>query len=154
MHVDPHQAMREAIDQSLLGAATVQEQQKLREHLAACAPCQEYLNASNRVISGLGGFSFEAGQELQERVMASLALRAQQLAAGKPMPLWLLYLEAILLTTLGCVAAVRFSNLAVAAFHVDPGPLQLGVLALWIVPSVLFCLLFPVVHRLSTVEKG
>lgn len=156
MHVDLHQAMREIIDKSLLGTASLHEQQRMREHVATCAPCQEYLNASHRVITGLGGFSFEVDPALQEKVMASLALRAQQLELrdSKIRPIWLLYLVALLLTVAGSLAVARCSTLAVAAFHVEPALLRLGVLTLWVVPSLCFCLLFPVVHRLSMDEKG
>ena len=56
MGSDGHERFRHMIDESVAGP--VQEEQSLREHLQACAPCQEYLAATHRVIAGLGGFSF------------------------------------------------------------------------------------------------
>ena len=79
MQVDRHQEIRHIIDRSLEGAASLQEEQALREHLLTCAPCQEYLNASHRAIAGLGGFSFEVNPELHGKVLAALTQRAQQL---------------------------------------------------------------------------
>jgi hypothetical protein len=151
MPVDRHQEIRHIIDRSIEGAASLQEEQTLREHFLTCAPCQEYLNASHRAIAGLGGFSFEVNPDLHGKVLAALTLRAQQLetkrAERKPM-LWS-YLAALVLTVVGSLAAARFSGLAVAVFHLQPAPLHFGLLALWIVPSLCFCLLFPILHRLS-----
>jgi anti-sigma factor RsiW len=155
MHVDLHQAMRQIIDKSLLGELPVHEEQTLREHLATCDSCREYLDTSNRVIAGLGGFSFEVNPELQGKVMASLAQRAQQLelsTARRPMG-WI-YLAAIVLTVAGSLAAERLSRLLVGPLHLHGAPLESGVVALWIVPSLCFCLLFPVLHRLAAGEKG
>lgn len=160
MHVDHHQEIRQFIDRSLVGTASLQEEQALREHLLICTACQEYLNASHRAIAALGGFSFEVNPRLHEKVNAALALRAQQLEANtikqRPM-LWSYIAAAIVLTVAGSLVAVRFSGLAVATFHLEPAPWQVGLLALWIVPSLCLCLLFPILHRLSAGwmnEKG
>jgi hypothetical protein len=159
MQVDRHQEIRHIVDRSLEGAASLQEEQTLREHFLTCAPCQEYLNASHRAIAGLAGFSFEVNPDLQGKVLAALTQRAQQLqtkrAERRPM-LWS-YLAAIVLTVVGSLAAAQFSGLAGAIFHIQPGPLHFGLLALWIVPSLCFCLLFPFLHRFSEgwmSEKG
>jgi hypothetical protein len=159
MQVDLHQEMRDIIDRSLVGAASRQEEQTLREHFLSCAPCQEYLNASHRAIAGLGGFSFEVNPELHGKVLAALELRAQQLEAGRigrrPM-LWS-YFAALVLTVAGSFAAARFGGIAAALFHLEPAQLHFGLVALWIVPSFCFCLLFPILHRLSAGwmnEKG
>jgi anti-sigma factor RsiW len=144
MHVDLHQAMRQIIDKSLLGEASIHEQQTLQEHLASCALCQDYLDASNRVIAGLGGFSFEVDPALQGKVMESLTLRAQTLRSSQPRPMWWNYLAALILTAAGSFTVALFT----------PMSLRAGVFALWILPSLCFCLLFPVLHRLSTGEKG
>ena len=79
MQVDRHQEIRHIIDRSLVGAASSQEEQTLREHLLTCVACQEYLKASHQAIAGLGGFSFEVNPDLHGRVLAALTLRAQQL---------------------------------------------------------------------------
>jgi hypothetical protein len=159
MQVDRHQEIRHIIDRSLVGATSSQEEQTLREHLRTCVVCQEYLNASHQAIAGLGGFSFEMNPDLHGKVLAALTLRAQQLETqsvqGRPM-LWS-YLAALVLTVAGSFTAARFSGVAGAVFHIEPEPLHIGLLALWIVPSLCFCLLFPILHRLSAGwmnEKG
>jgi hypothetical protein len=151
MQVDRHQEIRHIIDRSLVGAASSQEEQTLREHLLTCAACQEYLNASHKAIAGLGGFSFEVNPDLHERVLAALTLRAQQLETTRVQqrPMLWSYLAALMLTVAGSFTAARFSGLAGAVFHLEPEPLHIGLLALWIVPSLCFCLLFPILHRLS-----
>jgi anti-sigma factor RsiW len=159
MHVDHHQEIRNIIDRSLVGTASLQEEQALREHLLTCSACQEYLNASHRAIAALAGFSFEVNPQLHGKVAAALTLRAQQLQANKikQRPMWWSYVAALLLTVIGSLAAVQFSGLAVAIFHLEPAPWHVGLLALWIVPSLCLCLLFPVLHRLSAGrmnEKG
>src|ERR1700733_11020357 len=114
MQADRHHEIRRIIDRSLEGAASLQEEQTLREHLLICAPCQEYLNASHRAIAGLGGFSFEVNPDLHRKVLAALTVRAQKLdskrAGQKPM-LWS-FAAALVLTICGSFAAARFSGLA------------------------------------------
>jgi hypothetical protein len=159
MQIDRHQEIRHIIDRSLVGGVSLQEEQTLREHFLTCAPCQEYLNASQRAIAGLGGFSFEVNPDLHDKVIAALAARAQQLETNriKQRPMFWSYVAALVLTVAGSLAAAQFSGLAVAVFHLQPAPLHFGLLALWIVPSLCFCLLFPILHRLSAGwmnEKG
>jgi hypothetical protein len=159
MQIDRHQEIRHIIDRSLVGGVSLQEEQTLREHFLTCAPCQEYLNASQRAIAGLGGFSFGVNPDLHDKVIAALAARAQQLETNriKQRPMFWSYVAALVLTVAGSLAAAQFSGLAVAAFHLQPAPLHFGLLALWIVPSLCFCLLFPILHRLSAGwmnEKG
>jgi anti-sigma factor RsiW len=154
MHLDLHQAVRQMIDQTLLGELSVPQQQTLQEHLAQCEHCTDYLENSRRVVAALGGFSFEVHPELQGKVMASLTQRAQELAiAQKPKPMGLIYLAALVLTIVGSIVVARLSALAVDALHLPPGSLQPGVVALWIVPSLCFCLLLPVLHLIGDGEK-
>jgi hypothetical protein len=159
MQVDRHQEIRHIIDRSLEGTASLQDEQALRDHLLTCAACQEYLDASHRAIAGLAGFSFEVNSDLHGKVLAALTQRAQQLETERverrPM-LWS-NLAAFVLTVVGSLTAAQFSGLAVAVFHLQPATMHFGLLALWIVPSVCFCLLFPFLHRLSVGwmnEKG
>jgi hypothetical protein len=159
MEVDRHQRIRHIIDQSLAGAASPQEEQTLREHVLTCAQCKEYLDASQRVIAGLGGFSFEVNPDLHGRVIAAIGLRAKQLESQriKHIPLWWSYSAALMLTVAGSLTAARFSGLAAAVLHLEPASLHFGLLAFWTVPSVCFCLLFPFLRRLSAGgrnEKG
>jgi hypothetical protein len=151
MQAEAHEPIRQIIDKSLVGATSLQEEQTLRQHLLTCAQCQEYLDASHRAIAGLAGFSFEVNPDLHGRVLASLSLRARQLEGigTKQSTMWWSYVAALMLTVVGSLAASRFGGLAVAVFHLQPAPLHFGVLALWVVPSLLFCLLFPLLHRLG-----
>ena len=86
MNTNYHESFQHMIDESLAGAISAEREQSLREHLDTCAPCQEYLSASNRVIAGLGGFSFEVDPALNARVLASLRRPAQQVQAGAARP--------------------------------------------------------------------
>jgi DNA-directed RNA polymerase specialized sigma24 family protein len=69
---------------SLAGEISSRKQQSLREHLHACVACQKYADDSRRAVAGLGGFSFAANPDLQEKVFAALVQRAQQLEAAQP----------------------------------------------------------------------
>ena len=69
------------------------------------------------------------------------------------MPLWWSYSAALMLTVAGSFAAARFSGLAAAVLHLEPAPLHVGLLAFWTLPSVCFCLLFPLLHRLSAADQ-
>ncbi len=62
--------------------------------------------------------------------------------------LWV-FPAALVLTICGSFAAARFSGLAGAVFHLQPALLHIGLLTLWIVQSLCFCLLFPILHRVS-----
>jgi hypothetical protein len=151
MQADRHQEIRHIIDRSLVGAASSQEEHTLRDHLLTCVACQEYQNASHQAIAGLGGFSFEVNPDLHGRVLAALTLRAQQLETKRveQRPMLWSYLAALVLTVTGSFSAARFSGLAGAVLHLQPAPLHIGLLALWVVPSLCFCLLFPILHRWS-----
>jgi anti-sigma factor RsiW len=151
MQVDRHQEIRHVIDRSLVGSASPQEEQALREHLLTCLACQEYLNASHRAIAGLAGFSFEVNPDLHQKVIAALTVRAQQLDGEKAgqRPMWWSFAAALVLTICGSLAATRFSGFAGAVFHLQPALLHFGLLTLWIVPSLCLCLLFPILHRVS-----
>ena len=100
MQVDRHQRICHIIDRCLAGAASLQEEQTLREHVLTCAQCKKYLDASQRVIAGLGGFSFEVNPDLHGRVIAAIGLRAKQLESQriKHIPLWWTYSAALMLT--------------------------------------------------------
>ena len=139
MLANRHQEIRRIIDSSLVGEASSQEEQVIREHLLTCVACQEYLDVSHRAIAGLGGFSFEVNPALHGKVLAAITLRAQQLdtkrVEQRPM-LWS-YLAALVLTISGSFAAARFSGVAGAVFHLQPAVLHFELVALWIVSFAL-----------------
>ncbi len=142
MQTDRHQPICHIIDKSLVGTASLKEQQTLREHLLVCASCNEYLGASHRAIASLGGFSFDVDPALRERVLASLARQPSETRRILRMPLWWSRLAALVLTMAGSLAASRLASLAAPVFHLPAAQIQLGVVAFWIAPSACFCLLF------------
>ena len=84
MRSDDHESFQRRIDETLAGEIAGGEEESLREHLASCPQCQEYLAAGTRVIAGLGGFSFDVDPALQEKVCAAINSRAQQIERGQP----------------------------------------------------------------------
>jgi anti-sigma factor RsiW len=156
---DPHQAMRQIIDKSLVGEASPREQQELRKHLLACAACQKYASDSRRAIVSLHGFSFAADPGLQAKVHASLDLRAQQLQATQPGRRRIVQVSiiALLLTIVGSLGALHIGSPLAALLHLEPAQMQTGVVALWVLPSLCFSLALPVLLLLgarSTNAKG
>jgi anti-sigma factor RsiW len=159
---DPHQAMRQIIDKSLVGEASPQEQQELRKHLLACAACQKYASDSRRAIVSLHGFSFApfaTDPGLQAKVHASLDLRAQQLQATQPgrRRIAEVSILSLVLTIVGSFGALRFGSPLAALLHLEPAQMQTGVVALWVLPSLCFSLVLPLVLLLSarsTKTKG
>jgi anti-sigma factor RsiW len=146
-----HEGFQHMIDESLAGDISAKRERSLREHLDTCSPCQEYLNASNRVIAGLGGFSFEVNPTLNARVLASLRLRAQRVPAAQPgRRRWaLISLVAVLLTMGGSFVDLQFGGLIASVFDIQRMQVRQGLLAFWIVPSLFVLLLFPLLPLLS-----
>jgi anti-sigma factor RsiW len=156
MQADDHAIMRDVIDKTLAGAVSPEEEQSLREHLPACAQCQEYLNAGTRVIAGLGGFSFEVDPGLQAKVFASLELRAEQLEAAEPSRRRMVWgcIAAVVLLVTGSVVASQFGNLAAGLLHLQPSQVQRVLMAVWVLPSLCFALLFPLLPLLRNRKES
>jgi hypothetical protein len=150
MNLD-HENFQRMIDESLAGGLSAEREKSLRDHLHTCAPCQAYLSASNKVIAGLGGFSFEVDSTLNATVIASLRARAQQIQAAPPRRRqWVLIsLAAVVLTMGGSFVDLRFGDLIASVFDIQRAQLQHGLLAFWIVPSLFVLLLFPLLPWLS-----
>ena len=154
MQADPHDAMRHIIDKSLVGEASPQEQQSLREHLRACAQCETYANDGRRAIAGLSGFSFASfatDQGLQAKVHAALGARVQQLQAAQPSRRRIVQVSiaALLLTIVGSFGALHLGNPLAAALHLPVSQAQAGLFTFWIAPSWCFSLLLPVLLLVS-----
>jgi anti-sigma factor RsiW len=151
MNIDHHESFRHMIDQSLAAGISADREQSLREHLDSCAPCQAYLSANERVIAGLGCFSFEVDAALNARVLASLSLRAQQVKAAQPSRRrWSsIAVSAVALTIVGSFADLQLGRLIASVFDLQGIEVQQGLLALWIVPSLCVLLLFPLLPLLS-----
>jgi anti-sigma factor RsiW len=156
MPADLHDAMRHIVDKSLVGEASPQEQQSLREHLRACAQCEAYASEGRRAIAGLSGFSFAIDPDLQAKVHAALDQRMQQLQAAQPLrrrpgyqSIVQLSIAALLLTIVGSFGALHLGNPLAALLHLEPAQAQAGLLTFWIVPSWGFALLLPVMLFVS-----
>jgi anti-sigma factor RsiW len=145
MNLDQHETFRHRIDENLAGGISADREQSLREHLDTCPACQEYLNASNRVIAGLGGFSFEVDPTLNARVLSSLRRPARP---GRLR--WaLISVVAVVLTVGGSFVDLRCGDMIASVFDIRRMPLRQGLLAFWIVPSLCVLLLFPLLLLLS-----
>ena len=155
MNTDVHAAMRSVVDKSLVGSASTEEERLLRRHLAECAPCQEYMDAGHRVVAGLGGFFFDVEPALEARVAWSLKLRAQQLQAAGPSRQRALWggAAALMLLVAGSLLAWQFGNMAAVLLHLQPALVQKAILWGWVLPSLCFVLLFPVLPLLSNQEE-
>jgi anti-sigma factor RsiW len=151
MTSDNHESFQRRIDETLAGEIAVGEEESLREHLASCPQCQEYLAAGTRVIAGLGGFSFDVDPALQERVCASISLRAQQIEGGQPSRrrmAWI-FITAVLLSVAGSFIDLQFGGLIASVLDMHPTQMSHRLLTFWILPSFCFLLLFPILPLLS-----
>ncbi len=145
MNNDHHESFRHMIDESLAGGISAEREHSLREHLDTCAPCQEYLSVSNRVIAGLRGFSFEVDPTLTARVLSSLRRPAQP-----SLRRWaLISVAAVVLTMGGSFVDLRFGDLIASVFDIQRMQVRQGLLDFWIVPSLCVLLLFPLLPLLS-----
>lgn len=144
MNIDHHESFQQMIDDSLVGALSAERERSLRDHLDTCGSCQAYLSASNRVIAGLGGFSFEVDPTLNARVLASLSRPAP------PPRRWVLIsVVAAILTMGGSFVDLQFGGLIGSAFDIQRTQVRQELLAFWIVPSLCVFLLFPLLPLLS-----
>ena len=150
MNIDRHETFQHMIDESLAAGISAEKERSLRGHLDICAPCQEYLNVCNRVIAGLGGFSFEVDPALNDRVLASLRLRTRQIQAAPPnLRRWkLISVAALALTVGGSFADLQFGSLIASVFDIQRMQVQQGLLAFWVFPSLCVSLLFPLLPLL------
>lgn len=151
MQTERYESICHLIDKSLAGEISGQEEQSLRQHLPTCAACQQYLDASNRAIAGLGGFTFETDPNLPDKIVAALTIRAAQLETQRLSHRQLAwsYVAALVLTLAGSLAAMQLGDRFATVFSATHQQVQLGLIALWIVPSVCFCLLLPTLPLMS-----
>lgn len=157
MNMDHHESFQNMIDQSLAGDISPEREQSLREHLDTCGSCQEYLSASHRVIAGLCGFSFEVSPTHNARVIAALRRPAHRVHAAQGRRRWaLISIAAVLLTLAGSLVDLQFGGLIADVFDMQRMQVRQELLAFWIVPSLFFLLLFPLLPALSKAgtERG
>jgi hypothetical protein len=149
MNIDHHESFQRMIDESLAGVLSAEKEQSLREHLSTCAPCKEYLSASNRVIAGLSGFSFEVNPTLNARVLAALRLQAEQVREALAhhtgtmrqhnvqFKNWAAFAVALSMSFVGSALVYQVAKLLTVPMHFDTAQVQAGVLVFWLLPS--FC---------------
>jgi hypothetical protein len=148
MNLDDHESFQRMIDQSLAGAISAEQEQSLREHLSTCAPCEEYLSTSKRVIAGLSGFSFEVNQALNARVLAALRMQMQQDRAAQPrhrrfmrqhtvsLKVWAAFALALSMSMVGSALVYQVAKYLTVPMHFDNAQVQAGVLVFWLLPSL------------------
>jgi predicted anti-sigma-YlaC factor YlaD len=151
MRSDDHESFQRRIDETLAGETAAGEEESLREHLGSCTQCQGYLAASTRVIAGLGGFSFDVDPALQEKVYASISLRAQRIESRQPSRRRMAWIciTAVLLCAAGSFVDLQFGGLIASVLDMHRTQLRHELLTFWILPSFCFLLLFPILPLLS-----
>jgi len=149
MNIDHHEGFQRMIDERLAGVLSAEKEQPLRQHLATCATCQGYLSASNRVIAGLSGFSFEVNPTLHARVLAALKLQAEEVGAAQsgrrrfmrqhsvPFKNRAAFAVALSMSMAGSALVYQVAMLMTVPRHFDTAQVQAGVLVFWLLPS--FC---------------
>ena len=152
MKTDGHAECRRMIDDLLvMGAAAVQEEPWMREHLRECPECQAYLDASHRVVASFGSLSFAVDPVLQTRVFRALERRGKELTAPLPdrrQVAWACGI-AVVLTVAGSLLELRCGDLLATVLHLRPMAVRQDLLLFWIAPSLLVLLLFPMVPVLA-----
>lgn len=155
MNIDHHGTFQRMIDESLAGVLSAEKEQSLRAHLSNCAACREYLSASNSVIAGLSGFSFEVNPALNARVLAAIRLQAEEgrgiLARatgtmrqnGVPVKNWAAFAGALSLSFVGSELVYQMGERLADPMHFVSAQLRASVLVFWLLPSLCaaFCLL-------------
>ena len=138
MNVDHHDTFQRMIDESLAGVPSAEKEQSLREHLATCVPCQEYLIASNRVIAGLGGFSFEVNPTLNARVLVALELHHTGIMRQHNVQskVWAAFAVALSMSFVGSALVYQMVRRLAVPMHFDTAQIQAGVLVFWLLPSL------------------
>jgi hypothetical protein len=143
MMIERHESFQRMIDESLAGTISAERERSLREHLGTCDACQEYLGASNRVIAGLGGFSFEVNPKLNADVLAALRKQASQpgrrrflLRHTVPLKVWAAFAGAISMSITGSAIVYQVAKLLTVPMHFDTAQVQAGVAVFWLLPSL------------------
>jgi hypothetical protein len=148
MNIDHHDTFQRMIDESLAGVLSAEKEQSLRAHLSTCAICREYLSASNRVITGLSGFSFEVNRTLNARVLAAIRLQAEEgrgiLARdartmrqnGVPFKNWAAFAVALSMSFVGSGIVHQMAERLAVPMHFVSAQIQAGVLVFWLLPSL------------------
>jgi hypothetical protein len=130
----------------------------LDAHIGECPECSDYLDLSKSAVRGLGEFSFEMIPGINSRIQFAITKRAAELEAERLLRLKSLmgFVTALLLTTLGSLAAWESTSWISAYMDVTQVSLQVGVVVFWLLPSLgasLILLVMPI-HRDDVKEEG
>ena len=138
MKIVHHESFQRMIDESLAGTISAEKEQSLGEHLATCVPCQEYLSASNRVIAGLSGFSFEVNPTLNARVLAALKLHHTGIMRqhNVPFKIWAAFAVALSMSFVGSGLVYQMVERLAVPMSFVSAQVQAGVLVFWLLPSL------------------
>jgi anti-sigma-K factor RskA len=148
MNIDYHDTFQRMIDESLAGVLSAEKEQSLREHLSTCATCREYLSASNRVIAGLSGFSFEVNPTFNARVLAAIRLQAEEgrgILARDTWTMrhhsaqfknWAAFAVALSMSFVGSGLVYQMAERLTVPNHFVTAQVQAGVLIFWLLPSL------------------
>jgi hypothetical protein len=138
------------IDKLLAGAITPQEERSLREHLRDCLTCQQHMDASQRAISGLAGFSFEVNPNLKTQVQSAITQRVYELEMQHSKRQGLkTFATALVFTVIGSLLAWKLTGPLAERLNLSTYEAQLGLLFFWVAPSLLFSLLILVAPHLT-----
>ena len=158
MRIENHEEIRLLIDKSLGGDISREEEKSLLEHLRFCQTCQEYKSSVSTVVSAFDGFAFEVTPELNTKVHRSLQQLIQKMEAGKmeQRHMRIASFSAFLLSFLGSSVVWQVSDFLAARLQLSPGAMEIGLLLLWVAPSLLISLLLPVIPSLLNrqAQKG
>jgi hypothetical protein len=150
VQVDIHEQTRLLIDKSLGVELSRQEQESLRTHVLSCPPCQQYQASTQRVVAALDGFRFEVQPDLNASVHQSMQQLLYKMEADDTARRSMLCssLSAFLLSFLGSSVVWQLSDYLAAYARMSAGELQTLLLLVWIMPSLLVCLVFPFIPGL------
>ncbi|MGA7158331.1 MAG: hypothetical protein WBY53_15895 [Acidobacteriaceae bacterium] len=156
MSSEVHVRFRELMERGLVAGLDPDEERALAEHVAGCAECGAYQEANGAVVGGLKGFSFEAGPELNAKVMMAVRQRAREVEGRrKTAERWVRFgLMAVVLTVVGSVLDLWVGHVAARMLDLRPHAVRESLMALWILPSFGLLLLFPLLPWLTGDASG
>jgi anti-sigma factor RsiW len=158
-----HENFRLLIEQSFGGELSREDETALRSHLESCAACHQYKITVSQIASALGGFAFESTLEQTAHVQRTVLAFAHSLetAHQERSQRALVSLAAFVLSFLGSSVVWQLSDFFATLLHVSSRQIELGMLVLWVAPSVLASFALPLIsafpfHRQSQVasQKG
>jgi len=137
MQNDFHRRARLLIDQAHVVGISPEEESWLNIHTINCTECRDYAEITERVIQGLGSFSFEVDPGLTERVQKALTRSAEAVATSHVVrqKFFSGAVISLLLTLVGSLASWEAAALVAAQIHISPWTWKTGVV-LWSLPSL------------------